>query len=139
MYTDSLGMQPRSTPRAMSESDIAHAVDEYAKSAQLAIEAGFDGVELHAANGYLIEQFLNANVNRRADAYGGTIDGRNRFALEVARATAAAIGARRSRRRRRASSRCIRQFYLGCPVGFWCIGGRTMLSGSLCPELAVTQ
>lgn len=95
MHTDSQGMQPRSTPRAMSETDIAYTVDEYAKSAQLAIEAGFDGVELHAANGYLIEQFLNANVNQRTDAYGGSIDSRNRFALEVARATAAAIGAHR--------------------------------------------
>lgn len=95
MYTDSQGMQAHSTPRAMTAADIAHAIDEYAKSAQLAIEAGFDGVELHAANGYLIEQFLNANVNRRTDAYGGSIEGRNRFALEVAGATAAAIGAHR--------------------------------------------
>jgi N-ethylmaleimide reductase len=95
MYTDSQGMQPLSTPRAMTATDIAHAVDEYAKSAQLAIEAGFDGVELHAANGYLIEQFLNPNVNQRTDAYGGSVEGRNRFALEVARATAAAIGAHR--------------------------------------------
>ena len=95
MYTDSEGMQPHSAPRAMTTADIAHAVGEYAKSAQLAIEAGFDGVELHAANGYLIEQFLNANVNQRTDAYGGSIDGRNRFALEVARATVAAIGAHR--------------------------------------------
>lgn len=95
MYTDSQGMQPRSTPRAMSAIDIAHSVDEYANSARLAVEAGFDGVELHAANGYLIEQFLNSNVNQRTDAYGGSIDGRNRFALEVARATAAAIGAHR--------------------------------------------
>jgi N-ethylmaleimide reductase len=82
MYTDSQGMQPHSTPRAMTSTDIAHAVDEYAKSAQLAIEAGFDGVELHAANGHLIEQFLNAHVNERTDAYGGSIEGRNRFALE---------------------------------------------------------
>ncbi len=95
MYTDSQGMQPHSTPRAMTATDIAHAVDEYAKSARLAIEAGFDGVELHAANGYLIEQFLNANVNQRTDAYGGSIEGRNRFALEVCRATGAAIGAHR--------------------------------------------
>ncbi len=95
MYTDAQGLQPHSSPRAMAASDIAHAVQEYAQSAQLAIEAGFDGVELHAANGYLIEQFLNANVNQRTDAYGGSIAGRNRFALEVARATAAAIGAHR--------------------------------------------
>lgn len=95
MYTDAQGMQPHSEARAMSAADIAHAVGEYAKAAQLAIDAGFDGVELHAANGYLIEQFLNANVNRRPDGYGEGIEGRNRFAVEVARATAAAIGAQR--------------------------------------------
>jgi len=95
MHTDTLGMQPHSAPRVMTEDDINHAVAEYARSAQLAIEAGFDGVELHAANGYLIEQFLNANVNHRTDAYGGSIEGRNRFALEVVRATVAAIGANR--------------------------------------------
>jgi N-ethylmaleimide reductase len=95
MYTDAQGMQPHSAPHAMTADDIARAVAEYASSAQLAIEAGFDGVELHAANGYLIEQFLNANVNQRSDAYGGSIQGRNRFALEVVRATVAAIGAHR--------------------------------------------
>ncbi|MDR7150507.1 N-ethylmaleimide reductase [Hydrogenophaga palleronii] len=95
MHTDAQGMQPHSAPRAMTEADIAQAVAEYARSAQLAIEAGFDGVELHAANGYLIEQFLNANVNQRIDAYGGSIEGRNRFALEVVRATVAAVGADR--------------------------------------------
>ena len=95
MHSDALGLQPHSTPRAMTAADIEQAVAEFAASARLAIEAGFDGVELHAANGYLIEQFLNANVNRRGDAYGDGIHGRNRFALEVARATAAAIGAQR--------------------------------------------
>jgi N-ethylmaleimide reductase len=95
MYTDAKGMQPHSAPRAMTERDIAHAVGEYAQAARLAIQAGFDGVELHAANGYLIEQFLNANVNQRSDGYGGSIANRNRFALEVAHAVAAAIGAER--------------------------------------------
>lgn len=93
MYTDSQGMQPHSQPRAMTEQDIATAVEEYAEAARLAMKAGFDGVELHAANGYLIEQFLNANVNTRTDGYGGSPAARNRFALEVARATVAAIGA----------------------------------------------
>jgi N-ethylmaleimide reductase len=92
MWTDSQGMQPHSAPRAMTEADIAHAVNEYAQSARLAIAAGFDGIELHGANGYLIEQFLNANVNHRQDGYGRTLDGRNRLAIEIARATAAAIG-----------------------------------------------
>jgi N-ethylmaleimide reductase len=95
MYSDSLGMQPHSVPRAMTEADIAHAVGEYAKAAKLAREAGFDGVELHGANGYLIEQFLNPIVNQRSDGYGKTVEGRNRFALEVARAAVAAIGADR--------------------------------------------
>jgi N-ethylmaleimide reductase len=95
MYTDSQGMQPHTAPRPMSEADIAHAVGEYAHAARLAIEAGFDGIELHAANGYLIEQFLNPNVNQRTDGYGASVHGRNRFALEVARAAAAAIGAAR--------------------------------------------
>jgi N-ethylmaleimide reductase len=95
MYTDSQGMQPFSAPRPMTEADIARAVKEYAQAARLGIEAGFDGIELHAANGYLIEQFLNANVNRRTDGYGGSIAARNRFALEVARATVAAVGAER--------------------------------------------
>ena len=95
MYVDALGMQPHTPARAMTEADIAHAVAEYAQAARLAIEAGFDGVELHAANDYLIEQFLNANVNTRTDGYGGSTAGRNRFALEVARATVAAIGAER--------------------------------------------
>lgn len=95
MYTDSLGMQPYTVPRAMTEADIRHAVGEYATAARLAIEAGFDGVELHGANGYLIEQFLNPRVNERADAYAQGIEGRNRFALEVARATVGAIGPER--------------------------------------------
>jgi N-ethylmaleimide reductase len=95
MYTDSQGMQAHSAPRAMTEQDIAKAVEEYAHAARLAIEAGFDGIELHAANGYLIEQFLNPNVNQRTDTYGGSIDARNRFALEVAAATSKAIGAER--------------------------------------------
>ncbi|MDE2395394.1 MAG: alkene reductase [Burkholderiales bacterium] len=95
MYTDGQGMQPHTPPRAMAEADIAHAIAEYAQAARLAVEAGFDGVEMHAANGYLIEQFLNANVNTRTDAWGGSAAGRNRFAIEAVRAAAAAIGAER--------------------------------------------
>jgi len=95
MWTDQSGMQPHSRPRAMSEQDIAETVAEFARSAELALEAGFDGVELHGANGYLFEQFLNANVNTRSDGYGGSIDGRNRFVLEIAQASVKAIGAQR--------------------------------------------
>ncbi len=95
MYTDTLGMQPHSPPRAMTEADIAHAVGEHVSAATLALEAGFDGVELHGANGYLIEQFLNPLINLRTDAHGGSMEGRNRLALEIAGATVAAIGADR--------------------------------------------
>lgn len=95
MWTDAQGSQPHTAPRAMTPADIATAVGEYVQSARLAIEAGFDGVELHAANGYLLEQFLNANINRRVDGYGGTPEGRNRMVLEVAAAVAQAIGAER--------------------------------------------
>ena len=93
MYTDAKGMEPHSAPRPMTEADIRHAIDEYAQSSRLAIDAGFDGVELHGANGYLIEQFLNPKVNLRTDGYGGNVEARNRFAIEVASAAAQAIGA----------------------------------------------
>ncbi|QBK05010.1 alkene reductase [Hylemonella gracilis] len=93
IYTDAKGMQPHTAPRAMTQADIERAIGEYVNAAKLAVEAGFDGIELHGANGYLIEQFLNANVNQRNDAYGGSAEKRNRFALDIARACVAAIGA----------------------------------------------
>lgn len=92
MFTDTLGMQPHSPPRAMTSNDIERVIDEHVTAAKLAFGAGFDGVELHGANGYLIEQFLNPLVNVRTDGYGGSIERRNRLALEIARATVAAIG-----------------------------------------------
>ena len=92
MYTDSLGLQPHSPPRAMTLTDIAHTVAEHAHAAKLAMDAGFDGVELHGANGYLIEQFLNPLINQRIHDHGGSIEDRNRLAVEIARATVAAIG-----------------------------------------------
>jgi N-ethylmaleimide reductase len=93
MWVDALGAQVPLTPATeMSEADIEHAIEEYVSSAKLAIDAGFDGVELHGANGYLLEQFLNATSNHRTDAWGGTIEKRARFGFEVARRTAAAIG-----------------------------------------------
>jgi N-ethylmaleimide reductase len=80
----------------MTQDDIDATVDEYARAAVLAVEqAGLDGIELHGANGYLIEQFLNLGANQRTDRWGGTVDGRIRFAVEVARRCVAAIGADR--------------------------------------------
>jgi N-ethylmaleimide reductase len=95
MWVDGPGMLPHTVPTPMNSSDVAEATLEFVKAAQLAIEAGFDGIELHAANGYLLEQFLNGNVNKRSDDYGGSAENRNRLVIEVAQATAAAIGADR--------------------------------------------
>ncbi|HNP19947.1 MAG TPA: alkene reductase [Fulvivirga sp.] len=92
MYTDQEGEQPLPTPREMTTSDITKAIDEYVISAQLAMEAGFDGVELHGANGYLMEQFINPDANQRTDSYGGSAENRSRFVLEIAKKTAEAIG-----------------------------------------------
>ena len=95
MWTDSQGSQAHTPPKAMSGDDIATLISEFTNAARLAVDAGFDGIELHAANGYLLEQFLNANVNQRTDGYGGTPEGRNRLVLEIARAAAKEIGAER--------------------------------------------
>ena len=96
MYTDQEGPQPHPVPRAMDADDIERTLEEYVSAARNAIEAGFDGVELHGANGYLINQFLNPKSNQRDDGWGGSADNRNRFAVEVARRVAAAIGAERT-------------------------------------------
>jgi N-ethylmaleimide reductase len=95
MYTDVAGPQPHPAPAVMTEHDIRDAIAEFAHAARSAIAAGLDGIELHGANGYLLEQFLNTASNQRDDGYGGSITGRARFALEVARAAADAIGADR--------------------------------------------
>lgn len=92
MYTDQKGMQDYPAPKEMSADDIAKTIQEFVKSAELAIQAGFDGVELHGANGYLIEQFLNPKPNKRTDNYGGSDENRMRFALEIAAETVKKIG-----------------------------------------------
>lgn len=92
MYTDAEGMKPNATPEAMSESDIRRAIEEFGIAARNAISAGFDGVELHGANGYLLEQFIRPTSNQRTDRYGGSIENRARFVLEVAEAVITAIG-----------------------------------------------
>ena len=84
------------TPRALELNEISSIINDYRVAARNAIEAGFDGVEIHAANGYLIHQFLSDNSNHRTDSYGGSITNRIRFALEVTRAIVSEIGANRT-------------------------------------------
>jgi N-ethylmaleimide reductase len=92
MYTDAEGMKPHPTPQAMTEADINTAINEFVQAAKNAMAAGFDGVELHGANGYLLEQFIRPTSNQRTDRYGGSIENRARFVLEVADAVIKAIG-----------------------------------------------
>ncbi|KAJ5492779.1 Chanoclavine-I aldehyde reductase [Penicillium diatomitis] len=83
-------------PRAMTENEIQGFIQDYAQAARNAIAAGFDGVEIHGANGYLIDQFIQDVSNKRSDRWGGSVENRGRFALEVTRAVADAIGADRT-------------------------------------------
>lgn len=95
MFTPT-GMQDIPVPRAMTPDDIARAVADFRLAARRAIEAGADGVEIHGANGYLVHQFMAPSANVRTDAYGGSIENRARFAIEVAKAVADEIGADRT-------------------------------------------
>jgi N-ethylmaleimide reductase len=92
MYTDEEGPQPMPVPEVMTEADIRDTRNEFVTGAKHAIDAGFDGIELHGANGYLLEQFLNPHTNRREDAYGGSVEHRARFVIEVAQACAEVLG-----------------------------------------------
>ncbi|KAK9708971.1 hypothetical protein K7432_009314 [Basidiobolus ranarum] len=83
---------PYETPRALELHEIPPIVNSYKQAALNAIQSGFDGVEIHGANGYLIDQFLNSHSNKRTDAYGGTIENRCRLALEVIDAVTKAVG-----------------------------------------------
>jgi N-ethylmaleimide reductase len=94
-YTDK-GFEPIPTPRAVKTSEIAGLVEEYVQGARNALAAGFDAVEIHAANGYLIDQFLQDRTNKRTDQYGGSIENRSRFLLEVVEAVTAEVGAERT-------------------------------------------
>ncbi|WGF90285.1 alkene reductase [Marinivivus vitaminiproducens] len=90
------GFVPVSAPRALTTAEVGRVVADFARAAHNAVEAGFDGIELHAANGYLFDQFLNPHANDRSDQYGpGTIGSRIRFTLEVVDAVSAAIGRER--------------------------------------------
>jgi N-ethylmaleimide reductase len=95
MWTDSQGMLELPSPEAMTIEEIEQVKKEYLLAAQNAIEAGFDGIELHGANGYLIEQFLSPSSNQRTDHYGGSVENRTRFVLELASDISHAIGKER--------------------------------------------
>ncbi len=90
------GPQPMPVPRALGTEEVPEHARSYADAARRAVDAGFDGVELHGANGYLISQFLSSNANLRDDRYGGSIAGRIRFAVEAIAATVEAVGAART-------------------------------------------
>ncbi len=87
---------PVSEPRALTLEELPGIVEDFRRAAANAIAAGFDGVEIHAANGYLLDQFLKDGANQRTDAYGGTVENRARLTLEVARAVVQEIGAERT-------------------------------------------
>ncbi len=93
-YTDE-GMKPHVTPRALEKAEIREIVGEYAEATRRALAAGFDGVELHAASGYLPMQFLSTGSNRRDDEYGGSAENRARFVIEALEAMVAVAGADR--------------------------------------------
>lgn len=93
-YT-SAGFIPCVTPRALATTEIPEIIEQYRRAARNALAAGFDGVEIHAANGYLIEQFLRDSTNKRTDAYGGSRKNRARFLLEVVAAVAGVCGGER--------------------------------------------
>ena len=90
------GMAEFVTPRELTEQEILRTVRDFADAARNAIAAGFDGVEVHSANGYLLHQFLAVNSNRRSDRWGGSVENRIRLTVEVARAVSAAVGPHRT-------------------------------------------
>lgn len=92
IWTDAAGLQAYTTPIAMTAQVIVSTQDEFVQASKNAIEAGFDGVELHCANGYLLEEYLSPATNVRTDQYGGSIENRCRFVLEVVERVASTIG-----------------------------------------------
>ena len=96
IWTDTNGNQKHPAPKEMSIEDIQQAKNEFVEAAKNAIKAGFDGVEIHGANGYLVDQFINTASNKREDEYGGSIENRSRFVLEVAQGIVEEIGAEKT-------------------------------------------
>ncbi|MBK7587004.1 MAG: alkene reductase [Bacteroidetes bacterium] len=92
MWTDSQAMQKTELPKEMTNNEIEQTIHEFVTASQNAIKSGFDGVEIHGANGYLIEQFLNNKTNIRTDAYGGTLENRAKFLLTLVEKVGNAIG-----------------------------------------------
>lgn len=90
------GMKDFVAPRALEMNEIPGIVEDYAQAARNAIKAGFDGVEIHGANGYLIDQFLKDGTNKRDDQYGGNLENRTRFAIEAVQAVVDTIGAEKT-------------------------------------------
>jgi N-ethylmaleimide reductase len=90
------GFEPIPTPRALETAEIPGLVEQYVQAAQNAFAAGFDFAEVHAANGYLIDQFLRDQTNKRTDSYGGSIENRSRLLLAIIEAVTAAVGAERT-------------------------------------------
>lgn len=92
IFSDREGMREHSVPVALDAAGIANLVRDFVRAAENAMRAGFDGIELHGANGYILEQSLNPHVNTRTDYYGGSIEKRSRLILEIAEKIAGAIG-----------------------------------------------
>jgi len=90
------GMQDYVVPRELTHDEIVEIIQDHVTAARHAIDAGFDGIEIHGANGYLTQQFLSSNVNQRTDEWGGSVQGRIKFAVELVRAVADAIGPERT-------------------------------------------
>lgn len=90
------GMKPLKKPRSLATREIPDIIDDYRQAAANAVDAGFDGVELHGSNGFLIEQFIKDGTNKRKDRYGGSLANRVRFVLEVIEAVESEVGARRT-------------------------------------------
>jgi N-ethylmaleimide reductase len=89
------GYKPFMVPRELETDEVAALVQDYVRAAQNAMDAGFDGVEIHAANGYLLNQFLSDNTNQRSDQYGGSVENRSRLLLEIVDAVSSVIGSKK--------------------------------------------
>ena len=92
IYTDQAGLQDHTQPQALTKDGIKGIINSFVNASKNAVTAGFDGIEFHGANGYLLEQFLNPNVNDRTDEYGGSIENRSRIIIELAEEVSQAIG-----------------------------------------------